>query len=335
MLGCLIEQEVSAPGAVPLTLNSLRLACNQTTGRDPVVAYDDRTVEDTLLALKSRGLARFVPPSAEAPHHPLPPACRRPVAHGLGRAGGAGRAAGAAGAHPVRGASPGPAPAPARSRPPRSRRCSTAWRPARPGRSRPGSAAARATRRRGGSRCSPGRRPTAPASAPRRLAARRAAARPSGRADRVPAELASPSLRRRWWPASPTSSGGSPTRSTARAVPPPPTGAAGAPATAAPARRGRPRRPAARRAAPPTGATRPAVAAGGPPPSRADLRRAGHGARHRAPPGPHRGRARRPALSREDRAIAERAGPHPVVLTVTRWRGRPPRASEAASRVST
>jgi uncharacterized protein YceH (UPF0502 family) len=65
VLGCLIEQEAAAPGSVPLTLNSLRLACNQPTGRDPVVAYDDRTVEDTLLSLKSRGLARFVPPSAE------------------------------------------------------------------------------------------------------------------------------------------------------------------------------------------------------------------------------------------------------------------------------
>jgi len=66
VLGCLIEQEAAAPGSVPLTLNSLRLACNQPSGRDPVVAYDDRTVEDTLLSLKSRGLARFVPPSAEA-----------------------------------------------------------------------------------------------------------------------------------------------------------------------------------------------------------------------------------------------------------------------------
>jgi uncharacterized protein YceH (UPF0502 family) len=66
VLGCLIEQEAAAPGSVPLTLNSLRLACNQPTGRDPVVAYDDRTVEDTLLSLKSRGLARFVSPSAEA-----------------------------------------------------------------------------------------------------------------------------------------------------------------------------------------------------------------------------------------------------------------------------
>lgn len=65
VLGCLIEQEAAAPDAVPLSLNALRLACNQSTDRDPVVAYDDRTVEDTLLQLKSRGLARFVPPSSE------------------------------------------------------------------------------------------------------------------------------------------------------------------------------------------------------------------------------------------------------------------------------
>lgn len=65
VLGCLVEMEALAPQAVPVTLNALRLACNQSTGRDPVVAYDDRTVEDTLLSLKSRGLARFVPPGSE------------------------------------------------------------------------------------------------------------------------------------------------------------------------------------------------------------------------------------------------------------------------------
>jgi len=63
VLGCLIEREAAAPEAYPVTLNDLRLACNQTTGRDPVLAYDDRKVEDTLLALKSKGLARFVPPA--------------------------------------------------------------------------------------------------------------------------------------------------------------------------------------------------------------------------------------------------------------------------------
>lgn len=67
VLGCLIEEEAAAPDAVPLTLNALRLSCNQTVGRVPVVAYDDRTVEDTLLSLKSRGLARFVPPTPQVP----------------------------------------------------------------------------------------------------------------------------------------------------------------------------------------------------------------------------------------------------------------------------
>jgi uncharacterized protein len=66
VLGCLIELEAIDAEAAPFTLNELRLACNQTSGRDPVVAYDDRTVEDTLLALKSKGLARFVAPSRES-----------------------------------------------------------------------------------------------------------------------------------------------------------------------------------------------------------------------------------------------------------------------------
>src|SRR5262245_45730244 len=65
VLGCLIELEAVDAEAVPFTLNELRLACNQTSGRDPVVAYDDRTVEDTLLSLKSKGLARFVAPTRE------------------------------------------------------------------------------------------------------------------------------------------------------------------------------------------------------------------------------------------------------------------------------
>jgi uncharacterized protein len=62
VLGCLIERAALVPEAYPVTLNALRLACNQASGRHPVVAYDDRTVEDTLLSLKSKGLARFVDP---------------------------------------------------------------------------------------------------------------------------------------------------------------------------------------------------------------------------------------------------------------------------------
>ena len=63
VLAALIEKEAAVPESYPLTLNALRLACNQSTNRRPVVAYDDRTVEAALLALKSVGLVRFVHPS--------------------------------------------------------------------------------------------------------------------------------------------------------------------------------------------------------------------------------------------------------------------------------
>lgn len=63
VLACLIEKETTVPDAYPLTLNALRLACNQTSSRHPVVAYDDRIVEQALMALKSIGLVRFVHPS--------------------------------------------------------------------------------------------------------------------------------------------------------------------------------------------------------------------------------------------------------------------------------
>ena len=60
VLGCLIEQAALVPDDYPLTLNALRLACNQAEARQPIVAYGDRQVEDTLVSLKSKGLARFV-----------------------------------------------------------------------------------------------------------------------------------------------------------------------------------------------------------------------------------------------------------------------------------
>lgn len=63
VLAALIEKEAAVPESYPLTLNALRLACNQSTNRRPVVAYDDRTVESALLSLKSVGLVRFVHPS--------------------------------------------------------------------------------------------------------------------------------------------------------------------------------------------------------------------------------------------------------------------------------
>ena len=60
VLGCLVEKEATVPDSYPLTLNSLRTACNQSTSRDPVVSYDDRTVEQALAALRARGLTRTV-----------------------------------------------------------------------------------------------------------------------------------------------------------------------------------------------------------------------------------------------------------------------------------
>jgi hypothetical protein len=58
-LGCLIEKQRTTPDAYPLTLNSLRLACNQSTNRDPVVAYDEADVRDALRRLERRGFVRF------------------------------------------------------------------------------------------------------------------------------------------------------------------------------------------------------------------------------------------------------------------------------------
>ncbi len=60
VLGCLAEKARATPQYYPLTLNGLRLACNQTTGRDPVVDYDDATVEAALASLKDKGFVRFV-----------------------------------------------------------------------------------------------------------------------------------------------------------------------------------------------------------------------------------------------------------------------------------
>lgn len=60
VLGALLEKQVTVPASYPLSLNSLRLACNQTSSRDPIVDYDDKTVEDTVRALKTRELIRVI-----------------------------------------------------------------------------------------------------------------------------------------------------------------------------------------------------------------------------------------------------------------------------------
>jgi uncharacterized protein YceH (UPF0502 family) len=59
VLGCLIEKQRTTPDQYPLSLNALRLACNQTTNRDPVVEYDERTIKAALDRMSHRGWTRF------------------------------------------------------------------------------------------------------------------------------------------------------------------------------------------------------------------------------------------------------------------------------------
>jgi uncharacterized protein YceH (UPF0502 family) len=59
ILGCLIEKQRTTPDAYPLSLNSLRLACNQATNRDPVVAYEEREIKAALDRMSNRGWTRF------------------------------------------------------------------------------------------------------------------------------------------------------------------------------------------------------------------------------------------------------------------------------------
>ena len=60
VLGCLLEKELATPQYYPLTLNALVLACNQTSNRDPVVAYTDAEVADGVAGLREHGIARVV-----------------------------------------------------------------------------------------------------------------------------------------------------------------------------------------------------------------------------------------------------------------------------------
>jgi uncharacterized protein len=54
VVACLVEKQRTTPDQYPLTLNSLRLACNQSTNRDPVVDYDEPTVRAALDRLTRR-----------------------------------------------------------------------------------------------------------------------------------------------------------------------------------------------------------------------------------------------------------------------------------------
>src|SRR5206468_5133423 len=59
VLGCLVEKQRTTPDTYPLSLNALRLACNQSTNRDPVVEYDEPTIRGALDSLSRRGWTRL------------------------------------------------------------------------------------------------------------------------------------------------------------------------------------------------------------------------------------------------------------------------------------
>jgi uncharacterized protein len=70
VLGCLLEKQRTTPEAYPLSLNALRLACNQSTNRDPVVDYDEATIRDALHRLSRRRWARLASgPGSRAPKY--------------------------------------------------------------------------------------------------------------------------------------------------------------------------------------------------------------------------------------------------------------------------
>lgn len=56
VVGCLVEKQLTTPEYYPLTLNALVAACNQKTNREPIVNYDEQTVESALESLREKNL---------------------------------------------------------------------------------------------------------------------------------------------------------------------------------------------------------------------------------------------------------------------------------------
>jgi len=59
ILGALMEKQLTTPDAYPLTLNSLVLACNQKTSREPVMSLEEGEVQRCLYQLQDRKLVEF------------------------------------------------------------------------------------------------------------------------------------------------------------------------------------------------------------------------------------------------------------------------------------
>lgn len=59
VIGCLMEKSVVTPEQYPLTLNALTNACNQKTGRDPVMSLQPGVVQRTVRDLEGKHLVRI------------------------------------------------------------------------------------------------------------------------------------------------------------------------------------------------------------------------------------------------------------------------------------
>jgi uncharacterized protein len=82
VLGALMEKAIATPEYYPLSLNALVNACNQKSNREPVVSYDEGTVEAALEALREKGLTmRITGRDSRVPKHEQ----RFTERHNLGR----------------------------------------------------------------------------------------------------------------------------------------------------------------------------------------------------------------------------------------------------------
>jgi uncharacterized protein YceH (UPF0502 family) len=69
VLGALMEKEATTPDYYPMSLNGLVNACNQKSNREPVVNFDEETVETALHELRAKGLASRISGESRVPKH--------------------------------------------------------------------------------------------------------------------------------------------------------------------------------------------------------------------------------------------------------------------------
>ncbi|OBT11189.1 hypothetical protein A9267_00620 [Shewanella sp. UCD-FRSSP16_17] len=56
VIGCLLEKEITTPEQYPLSINSLTMACNQKSSREPVMSLSERETQDIIDSLTKKRL---------------------------------------------------------------------------------------------------------------------------------------------------------------------------------------------------------------------------------------------------------------------------------------